>query len=74
MSTSTSDTVSPERFMEQACYRSALPKAKAKKQREAKGKQERLAVCGSQETQDLMLPWLDPPITSEKSIVFIYSF
>ena len=42
MSTSTSDTVSPEGFMEQACYSSTLPKAEARKQRETEGKQGRL--------------------------------
>lgn len=60
MSTSTSDTVSPEGFMEQARYRTPCPKLRPE-QRKAKGKQGKLEVPGSQKAQNLMLPGLESP-------------
>ena len=61
MSTSTSDTVSPEGFMEQACYSSTVPKAKARKQKEAESKQGTPEVHSSQKVQDLTFPRLESP-------------
>ena len=46
--------------MEQACYSSTLPKAKARKQKEAESKQGTPEVHGSQKVQNLMLPRLAP--------------